>query len=351
MINRRLTAAFMAGALCLTSLCGASMAETAQAPADAQSTQESAESALETYEFPAMGMNVGVPQSLLDRVNQGEVTLLVDTFGTDDGSALQYGMLSWSTILESTQSNDGTEMNWILSSFGVHGVYQSEIVDQLDELTGCDTHVKLGESADGAYQYYLSTLSTADAELVAELRQTQVDITAMEPFQPSVSEEASDSVFTGASVGEFTTQDINGKTYTQAMFADYDLTLVNVFTTWCNPCVKEIPDLEKLHQAMADQGVNVVGVVLDVLDEKGEIQQDCLEKARQLAEETGATYPFLLPDSTYMNDCLTGISAFPHTFFVDKNGFIVGDTYSGSGSLEDWTEAVKKELANLKART
>lgn len=340
----------MAGALCFTSLCGASMAETSQAPADAQSPQESAASALETYEFPfpAMGMNVGLPKSLLDRVNQGEVTLLVDTFGTDDGSALQYGTLSWNTILVSTQANDGAEMNWVLSSFGVHGVYQSEIVDQLDELTGCDIHEKLGESADGAYQYYLSTLSTADAALVAELRQTQVDITAMEPYQPSVSEEASNSVFTGASVGEFTTQDVNGNTYTQAMFADYDLTLVNVFTTWCNPCVKEIPDLEKLHQAVADQGVNVVGVVLDVLDEKGEIQQECLEKARLLAEQTGATYPFLLPDSTYMNDCLTGIEAFPHTFFVDKNGFIVGDTYSGSGSLEDWMEAVEKELANLK---
>ena len=34
---------------------------------------------------------------------------------------------------------------------------------------------------------------------------------------------------------EFSTRDIEGETYTQDMFADYDLTMVNVFATWCSP--------------------------------------------------------------------------------------------------------------------
>lgn len=45
---------------------------------------------------------------------------------------------------------------------------------------------------------------------------------------------------------------------------------------------------------------------------------------------------------------LTGIEGFPETFFVDKNGNIVGETYSGSRSLEDWLTIVEQELANLK---
>lgn len=156
--------------------------------------------------------------------------------------------------------------------------------------------------------------------------------------------------FKGTSVGEFTTQDMNGQTYTQDIFKDYELTMVNIFTTWCSPCVAEIPDLEKLRQSMADQGikVNVVGVVLDVLDEKGEVNQEALENAKLLAEKTGATYPFLLPDASYMNGRLIGIQGFPETFFVDKDGNIVGETYSGSGDLEYWTSVVEKELANLK---
>lgn len=96
-----------------------------------------------------------------------------------------------------------------------------------------------------------------------------------------------------------------------------DLTMVQVFATWCSPCVAEMPDLEKLHQQMADRGVQVAGVVLDVLNEKGEIVRENLDRAQKLVEQTKVTYPILLPDATYMNGRLTGIEAFPETFFVD----------------------------------
>lgn len=155
------------------------------------------------------------------------------------------------------------------------------------------------------------------------------------------------SEFVGPSLGEFTTQDVNGNEYTQDMFQDYDLTLVNIFTTWCSPCVAEMPELEKLYQQMKDQGVNVVGFVLDVLNEKGEIVQTDLERAQELVEKTGVTYPVLLPDSGYLNGRLTGIEGFPETFFVDKDGNVVGGTYQGSGGLEDWLEVVEQELAAL----
>jgi len=156
---------------------------------------------------------------------------------------------------------------------------------------------------------------------------------------------------TGAAVkfvGNFTTQDINGSAVTQDIFKEHELTMVNVFTTWCSPCVAEMPDLEKLHQKMKNKNVGVVGVVLDVLNEKGEIVDEDLKRAQLLVEKTGVTYPVLLPDSTYFNNRLIDIEAFPETFFVDKNGNIVGENYSGSGGLEDWIEVVERELANLK---
>jgi len=156
------------------------------------------------------------------------------------------------------------------------------------------------------------------------------------------------STFVGPSLGTFTTQDVNGKEYTQDMFKDYDLTLVNIFATWCTPCVAEMPELEKLYQQMKDQGVNVVGFVMDVLDENAQTVPENLERAQVLVERTGVTYPVLLPDSTYLNGRLTGIEAFPETFFVDKDGNVVGGTYSGSAGLEDWLEVVEKELAALK---
>lgn len=153
--------------------------------------------------------------------------------------------------------------------------------------------------------------------------------------------EASDS----GSLGEFSMEDVNGETYTQEMFADHDLTMINVFTTWCSPCIREIPDLEKLSKEMEDQGVQVVGIVLDVA---GNADEETIEKAKLLAEKTGAAYPFLIPDAGYLNGRLAGISAVPETFFVDKEGNIVGETYSGSRSFEDWKGIVEKELEGVR---
>lgn len=146
------------------------------------------------------------------------------------------------------------------------------------------------------------------------------------------------------SIGEFSMQDIAGETYTQEMFADYDLTLVNVFTTWCTPCVNEIPDLQKLKDDMADQGVNVAGIALDCVDGSGEAVEEAVETAKILAERTGVSYPFLIPDSSYLNGRLLGIDAVPETFFVDKEGTVVGETYSGSRSYEEWKEIVEALL-------
>ena len=140
-------------------------------------------------------------------------------------------------------------------------------------------------------------------------------------------------------LGEFSLEDINGEVYTQEMFADYDLTMVNVFTTWCTPCINEIPDLGKLYEEMKDQGVNIVGIALDAVGSSEKV-----EKAKLLAEKTGVSYPFLIPDEGYLGGRLAGINAVPETFFVDKEGNIVGETYSGSRSYEDWKLIIENEL-------
>lgn len=148
-------------------------------------------------------------------------------------------------------------------------------------------------------------------------------------------------------LGEFSMQDLKGNIYTQDMFADYDLTMVNVFTTWCSPCINEIPDLEKIKNEMSSQGVNVVGIVLDAVDTNGNVIQETIEAAELLAEKTGAAYPFLIPDTGYLNGRLSGINAVPETFFVDKDGNIVGDTYSGSRTFEEWKSVIETELKEV----
>lgn len=149
------------------------------------------------------------------------------------------------------------------------------------------------------------------------------------------------------SIGNFKAQDLNGNEVTKDIFSNYDLTLVNLFATWCSPCIKEIPDLNEIDQEMANKSVNVIGIPLDV-NESGKIDQAKMDKLNQIIKSTNAQYDIILPDSVLRNGPLKGVNTVPQTFFVDKNGNIVGQTYQGSHSKAEWTDIINKELAALK---
>ena len=149
------------------------------------------------------------------------------------------------------------------------------------------------------------------------------------------------------SVGEFSTTDIQGTAVDQTIFQEHTLTLVNVFTTWCSPCVEEIPELEKLRADMAEQGVGVIGIVMDTRNEAGEQDSEALQKAQILAERSGAQFPFLIPDETALHGLLDSIDTVPQTFFVDRQGNIVGETYLGGHTYDEWKAIVEQELGRL----
>ncbi len=190
----------------------------------------------------------------------------------------------------------------------------------------------------------LSAAGCSSAQKADEGRQETLGDVQQEAGQDG---ESGENTPQALELGEFVMEDIEGKEYTREIFADNELTMVNIFTTWCTPCINEIPDLEKLHVQMKEQGVGVIGIVLDAVKEDGSRDGEAVEKAGLLAERTGASYPFLIPDEGMLNGRLMGIEAVPETFFVNKDGNITGSTYSGSRSLEAWTEVVETELSRL----
>ena len=312
----------------------------------------------DSYEYPFLGLNFTIPEELQKQMKDQTVAMISNEEWNDNADAIKYAYLSWSEMTEEQKNAEVDKLgtayqDWCnsLAKIGVLGIYDEESQKKLDEITGCTEHKELGSSSDGKYKYYLSTNKDADEKLTKELEKIKTDITEMTPYQNiSVFEQPQDTSVNPEdvkSVGKFETTGIDGKTYTEKVFSDYDLTLVNIFTTWCSPCVKEIPELQELYKEMKDKGVGVAGVVLDTTDEKGNQDEEAVKKAGILQEKTKAEYPFLIPDTTMMNGRLQGISAFPETFFVDKDGNIVGDTYTGSHTLDEWKEIVEKELKNV----
>mgnify|MGYP000943348890 CR=1 FL=1 len=316
--------------------------------------------AQDSYEYPFLGLKLSLSKELLNQIKDQSIAMLTTEDFENQTNAVTYAYVSWSKMTEEQKNAEIQKMgtgydDWVagLDRIGTIGVYDEASQKKLDEITGCTEHKELGTSSDGKYKYYLSTNKDADADLLKDVEGIEVTLTEMTPFQmlsafdqPQDTSDSTDGAEV-TNVGKFETTGVDGKTYTQDIFSKYDLTMVNIFTTWCSPCVNEIPDLEKLYQEMKDKGVGVVGVTLDTVGSDGKQDEEAVKKAQVIQEKTKASYPFLIPDSGMMNGRLNGISAFPETFFVDKNGNIVGETYSGSHSLDEWKEIVEKELENV----
>ena len=317
------------------------------------------------YVYEYLGLKFKLSEKIREAMKAKDIVMLDDQSPIDQ--ELKYGLLSFSKLTEEQKNaevgkmGDGYE-KWqeSLNRIGTIGMFEKSLSEEeIGKITKCDSHTKLGESKDGKYSYYLSVNSTADAETIEELKQTTVEITEKKerPENGFVLSEKSDLENTMAfstdsqnvatDLSNLQTMDIDGKEFSGKNFSDYDLTMVNVFATWCSPCVQEIPDLAEIQKEMKDKGVNIVGVVTDTVDQTGE-NQEALEKAKLIRERSKAEYPFLIPDKSNFNGRLSGIQAFPETFFVDKKGQIVGETYSGSHNKKAWLEIIEKELAKVK---
>ncbi len=317
------------------------------------------------YNYEYLGLKFKLSEKIREAMKAKDIVMLDDQSPIDQ--ELKYGLLSFSKLTEEQKNTEVAKMGdgyekWqeSLERIGTIGMFEKSLSEEeIGKITKCDSHTKLGESKDGKYSYYLSVNSGADAEAIEELKQTTVEITEKKerPENGFVLSEksdlentmafSSDSQNVATDLSNLQTMDIDGKEFSGKDFSDYDLTMVNVFATWCSPCVQEIPDLAEIQKEMKGKGVNIIGVVTDTVDQTGE-NQEALEKAKLIRERSKAEYPFLIPDKSNFNGRLSGIQAFPETFFVDKKGQIVGETYSGSHNKKAWLEIIEKELAKVK---
>jgi cytochrome c biogenesis protein CcmG/thiol:disulfide interchange protein DsbE len=108
--------------------------------------------------------------------------------------------------------------------------------------------------------------------------------------------------------------------------------VVNFWASWCRPCREEAPLLEAAWRRYRSRGLVVVGVDYD----------DFSGDARAFARRHGMTYP-LVQDrkkSTVSRYDVTGV---PETFFVDREGRLVGELIAGP--VEERQLAENIELA------
>ena len=91
------------------------------------------------------------------------------------------------------------------------------------------------------------------------------------------------------------------------------IVVVNFWATWCLPCRKETPALEKAYEQYEDSGMVILGVNLT--------DQDSVSDVESFVQEFKLTYPILLDrDGSVSN--LYQIEGLPTTFFINREGII-----------------------------
>lgn len=144
-------------------------------------------------------------------------------------------------------------------------------------------------------------------------------------------------------VGEFssfTSYDLAGNEVTQDILAEADLTVLNIWGTFCGPCIREMPDLGEIAEEYKDKGVQIIGLASDVYDESG------IEKANEIIEKTNANYLHLLPTQDLYDIYLKNVMAIPETLFLDKDGYIL-DSITGARDKETWISLIDAALEDL----
>ena len=148
----------------------------------------------------------------------------------------------------------------------------------------------------------------------------------------------------------FEAQDIEGNAVTSDIFGQSRLTMVNVWATYCNPCLSEMPELGELAGEYDESDFRLIGIVSDVPEAMEGIDEEKAERAREeaksLIEKTGADYTHLLLGASLYNALLTDVTAVPTTFFIDKEGNVL-DQVVGAMDKESWKKKIDALLEDL----
>ena len=189
---------------------------------------------------------------------------------------------------------------------GYLSTVQEETVQETDDSNE-------GQNGDGANR------TDAEDEKNTDRADTDKEIAGDEDGQGS--SETQDRQTVAAPLSDLELTDQFGNTHT---LSDYKgkVIFLNFWATWCGPCRNEMPDIQKLYEEYSAQGEDAEVVILGIAG-PGIGQEGSAKEIAGFMEENGYTYPVLMDESGEMFTQY-GISAFPTTFMIDKDGNVYG---------------------------
>lgn len=110
---------------------------------------------------------------------------------------------------------------------------------------------------------------------------------------------------------EFTLSDLNGKAVNLSDFKG-KIVILNFWTTWCPPCIEEMPEMQRFYEKNKDHRIEIVAVNLTNFDNG----QQAIES---FIQDYGLTFPVLL-DKDGVVRSMYEILTIPTSFILDTEG-------------------------------
>ena len=118
------------------------------------------------------------------------------------------------------------------------------------------------------------------------------------------------TVKVGDPAPDFSLVDLVGKTWVLSELKG-QVVFINFWTTWCPPCMKELPSMQKLYEPLPTDKFKMLAV----------LNNDKPAGANFIANQNGFTMP-ILDDSQRLTGAKYAITGLPETFIVDKLGIV-----------------------------
>jgi peroxiredoxin len=125
--------------------------------------------------------------------------------------------------------------------------------------------------------------------------------------------------YSGEPLPDFTLSDMEGRAHTLSSYRG-KVVMLNFWATYCGPCIKEMPSMQRLKGKLADRPFDILAI--DMAEEKADVE------AFMQRHKIQVNFPILLDsEGTVIEQWM--VSAVPTTFIIDPQGKIQYALYGG----------------------
>lgn len=139
----------------------------------------------------------------------------------------------------------------------------------------------------------------------------------------------------GGPAPQFELQTIEGRTVKLSDFKGRFVVL-NFWATWCVPCIKEMPELEKTYQALGESNIQIMGVNL----------AEPKKMVKKFTRDHQLSFPVLLDGYGNTSEKYK-VRSLPVTYFITPDG-IVREKILGGGLTREIIETKIKRITNFR---